>query len=71
MRKLTRIQKIGVVVLLLISVYLLWENTTVGTTVYEVRNQQIAVGMDGITIAHVSDLSVTASSLCGFLTDRK
>ena len=51
-----RKQKIGIVVLLLISIYLLWENTTVGTTFYEVRNQQIAVGMDGITIAHVSDL---------------
>ena len=24
--------------MLLISIYLLWENTTVGTTVYEVRN---------------------------------
>ena len=42
--------------LLLICLYLLWENTTVGVTQYSIQKSDLPASLEGFRIAHVSDL---------------
>ena len=41
---------------LLVCLYLLWENTTVGLTNYDLQEPGLSSDLDGVRIAHVSDL---------------
>lgn len=47
---------IWITIALLFCLYLLWENTTVGTTNYTLHEKGLSAQLDGFRIAHVSDL---------------
>jgi predicted MPP superfamily phosphohydrolase len=49
-------QIIFIALCLLLCLYLLWENTTVGVTQYSIEESNLSASLDGFRIAHVSDL---------------
>ena len=49
-------QIIFIALCLLLCLYLLWENTTVGVTQYSIQQSDLPVSLEGFRIAHVSDL---------------
>ena len=51
-----KIRHISILFVLLLSMYFLWENVSVGTTRYDLSLPQLDSDLDGVTIAHVSDL---------------
>ena len=54
--KKRRVKILTLVLLLLLSVYILWENLSVGVTNYSLQEAELPVSFDGYRIAHVSDL---------------
>lgn len=52
---------IVLIVILALSIYLYFENTSISTTVYEIKDEDIPNGFDGMKIAQVSDFHNTKS----------
>lgn len=56
MKKLKKKPMLLGILALLLCLYLLWENTTVGLTSYQIQMNELPPALDGYKIAHVSDL---------------